>query len=161
MTTAIKTAKVTGRRELHFSSLDDILADVERLAGAKEIRTLGNWSADQVFRHVATVMNKSIDGFTHLPPWYIRLLVRLFFRGRFLRKAMPAGINLPAAAQAELVQPATNLEAGLQTTRAAISRLKGDPSRKPSPVLGELTVDEWTSLHCRHSELHFSFLVPV
>ena len=61
-TTRIDTGKVAGRRELHFNSLDDILADVDRLASSREIRTLGNWSAGQIFEHVARVMDKSIDG---------------------------------------------------------------------------------------------------
>ena len=42
-----------GHRELHFKSLEDILADVDRLASSREIRTLGNWSAGQIFEHVA------------------------------------------------------------------------------------------------------------
>jgi len=161
MSTAINTAKVTGRRKLHFNSLDDILADVEQLAKAKEIRTLGNWSADQILKHVATLMNKSIDGFTTRPPWFVRLIVRLFFRSRFLHKPMAAGFKLPAAAQAELVQPPTTLADGFNAIRAAIDRLKTETKRMPSPVLGEMTIEEWTQLHCRHSELHLSFLLQA
>ena len=62
--TPIDTTKVTGRRTLHFNSLDEIAADVEMLTKAREIKTLGNWSAGQVVQHVATTMNKSIDGFS-------------------------------------------------------------------------------------------------
>ena len=51
-TTRIDTGKVAGRRELHFNSLEDILADVDRLASSREIKTLGNWSAGQIFEHV-------------------------------------------------------------------------------------------------------------
>jgi hypothetical protein len=161
MSTAIDTAKVTGRRELHFNSLDDILADVDRLAAAKEIRTLGNWSAGEIFKHVANVMNKSIDGFEFRPPWYIRFIVRTFMRSRFLTKPMTAGFKLPAGAQAELASPATTAEEGFQAIRQAIARLKTTETRVPSPVLGPLSRDEWTQLHCRHSELHLSFLIPV
>jgi hypothetical protein len=161
LSTAIDTASVAGRRPLRFESLDDILADAEQLGQARELRTLGNWSAGQIFRHVAIVMNKSIDGFGRRPPWYIRFFVRTFMRSRFLNKPMAPGFKLPAAALAELGPPATTTQDGLEAVRAAIGRLKTETKRVPNVVLGELTNEEWTRLHCRHAELHFSFLVPV
>ena len=161
MVDVIDTAKVTQRRQLHFDSLDDILADVERLAQCRHLRTLGNWSAGQVLQHLAIVMNKSIDGFANRPPAVIRFILRLIFRRRFLTKTMSAGFKLPAKAHAELVPPAaTTLEEGLQGVRRAIKRLKTETKRAPNAVLGPLSIDEWNQLHCRHSELHLSFLVP-
>jgi hypothetical protein len=161
MSTAIDTTKVTGRRQLHFNSLDDILADVERLAKCQEIRTLGNWSAGKALKHVGTIMHKSIDGFQTRPPWIIRFIVRVFFKGRFLNKPMSPGFKLPARAAAELIPGETTLPDGLACVREGIHRLKTDPKRAPSAVLGTLTEDEWTRLHCRHCELHLSFLIPV
>ena len=55
---------------------------------------------------------------------------------------------------------ATSLEDGLAHIRNAIHRLQTDPKRVPSAFLGTLTKEEWTQLHCRHAELHFSFLIP-
>ena len=46
---SVDTAKVEGRRTLHFHSLDDILADVERLNQGK-VRPIGNWSPGQAAR---------------------------------------------------------------------------------------------------------------
>lgn len=40
---AINTARVTGRRQLRFESLDAVLADAEYLASVPT-RQLGNWS---------------------------------------------------------------------------------------------------------------------
>jgi Protein of unknown function (DUF1569) len=162
MTIPIDTAKVIGRRQLHFDSLDDILADVEGLAKSKDMRTLGNWSAGQVLKHLAILMNKSIDGFVTRPPLVVRVIVRWFFKRRFLTKPMSAGFKLPAEAMAELgAPPTTNLDEGFQSIRHAIKRLKTEPTRAPSAVLGPLTADEWEQLHCRHCELHLSFLVPA
>jgi hypothetical protein len=48
----------------------------------------------------------------------------------------------------------------LQLIRAAIGRMKTESTRFPSPFLGELTRDQWDQLHCRHCELHLSFLIP-
>jgi hypothetical protein len=158
---AIDTGKVTQRRQLHFDNLDDILADVDRLASSREIRTLGNWSAGQIFKHLATVMNKSIDGFDSLLPGVVRALFRLLMKQRFLTKPMGAGFKVPAKAAKELVPMATTLEEGLQSIRQAVKRLQTETKRAPSAVLGPLTADEWNKLHCRHSELHLSFLIPA
>jgi hypothetical protein len=62
MTPTIETAKVVGRRMLRFETLDDIARDVETLAAANEIKTLGNWTAGQLLQHLAIVMNSAIDG---------------------------------------------------------------------------------------------------
>jgi hypothetical protein len=159
--TAIDIAKVTGRRELHFNCLQDIAADVDKLAESKEFRTLGNWSAGQIFWHLATTMNGSIDGMKFVPPWYIKLVVRLFFKRRFLTKPMAPGFQLPRDAATELLPPPTGLEEGLDSIRKALARQQTETSRAPSPVLGQLSREEWDQLHCRHAELHLSFLVPV
>jgi hypothetical protein len=161
MTTTINTARVSERRLLHFNTLDDIAADVDRLAGARDIRALGNWSAGQVFNHLATVMNKSIDGFAHRPPALIRFVIRLLFKRRMLARTMPAGFKLPTKAAAELVSPPISLEDGLAQIRKGFERLRRESQRAPHPVLGTLIREEWDQLHCRHSELHLSFLQAV
>jgi len=161
MSTAIDTAKVGERRQLHFNNLDDIRADVEQLAQAGEIRTLGNWSAGQVFKHLATIMNKCMDGFDNRLPGPMRFVLRLFFKRKFLTQPMKPGFKLGAKAAAELVPPPTSLEEGLLCIRQALDRLQLESKRAPSAFLGPLTRDEWDQLHCRHSELHLSFLVPV
>jgi hypothetical protein len=161
MSTAIDTAKVTERRQLHFNNIEDILADVNQLACCREIKPLGNWSAGQIFQHLATVMNKSIDGFdTHLPA-PLRFGLRLLFKNKFLYKPMSAGFKLPKKTAEELVSPPISVEDGVAHIRQAIHRLQTETKRSPSAAIGPLTLDEWTQLHCRHSELHLSFLVPV
>jgi hypothetical protein len=160
MTAAIDTGKVTGRRELQFNCVDDIQADVERLAQCKEVRALGNWSNGQVLRHVAIVMNGSIDGAPKMMSGVMQLMIRLLFKRRFLNRPMPAGFKLPAKASM-LIPSETSWEAGLNELRRALQRLKSESTRKPHPALGPLTREEWDKVHCRHSELHLSFLVPV
>jgi len=159
--TIVNTAKVTGRRQLHFSSLDDIRADVEQLAAAREIKTLGNWSASQIFQHLGLVMNNSIDGFKSQMPWIVSVLLGTFMKKKILNNPMGAGFKLPARAAQELIPGETSLEEGLQTIRRGLDRLKAESKRVNSPFLGKMSLEDWTKLHCRHSELHLSFLVPV
>ena len=155
---AVATNKVPNRRELHFNSVEEILADVERLAKG-DIRPLGNWSAGQILKHLAVVMNASIDGPGFRLPWYMRLLGRII-RKRVLNGPMSAGFQLPSNAAKVLVPAPTSLEEGLAVFRHAVHRQQTETGRQPSVFLGPLTAEEWTQLHCRHAELHLSFLAP-
>ena len=155
----IKTGNVTDRRVLHFNSLDEIAADVEGLANRK-LKALGNWSPGQILTHLARTMNGSIDGMGFTVIWPIRVMGWLFRRG-MLSKPMGAGFQLPKRAAAVLVPGETSWEDGLRQFREAVQRQKTESTRAPNPVLGSLTREEWEQLHCRHSELHLSFLKTV
>ena len=48
----IATSKVTNRRKVQYTSLQDVLSDAERLTRGN-FNTLGNWSAGQIFMHRA------------------------------------------------------------------------------------------------------------
>jgi hypothetical protein len=160
-TATVDTTKVAGRRTLHFDTLDQILDDLETLAKSREIRALGNWSPGQIFQHLANVMNGSIDGFKSKLAAPLRLLLRLFFKNKLLNGRMEPGFKLGKKAAEEFIPPATSTEDGIVSIRHALHRLKSETNMVPSPFLGPLTYDEWTQLHCRHSELHLSFLLPV
>ena len=146
------------RRQLHLASIDDLLADAERLAAGPH-RTLGQWSLGQILAHLAMFMRGSLDGFGFKMPAALRLLARPM-RRRFLRKPPPAGIRFPRRATPVLDPPEVSTQQGLTMLREAVGRLQREPQRHPSPVFGELSVDEWNELHCRHAELHLRFAVP-
>ena len=154
---SVNTAKVQGRREVRLSTIDDILADIERLSHGK-VSAIGNWSPGQILKHLSVPMMWCLDGAPVKGPWYIRLF-GWFMKNRFLRNPMPPGIKLPNNIASHLVPGETNWEDGLQAIRTALARLKAEAQRYPSPFLGELTREQWDQLHCRHCELHLSFLV--
>jgi hypothetical protein len=154
----IDTKKVKDRRALKYASLQEVLADAERLSRGN-IKALGNWSAGQIYRHLAITMNNSIDGFDNKAPWYLRAMARLF-KKKLLCGPMPPGYQLPPDARASLVPGPTSTEEGLAALRAAIARQDREPNRAPNPVFGPLTKDEWNQVHLMHSALHMSFLVP-
>lgn len=157
----INTKTVTGRRVLAFQNVDDILADAEGLASAKGIHTLGNWSAGQLFAHIARVMSSAVDGTTHRAPWIFRQIGRYYMKGKFLKNGMTAGFKLPEKAQKEFYPSgAVPVEEGLQALKTAVNRFKTEKKLDASPFFGPMTEDEWTRLQCRHAELHFSFLKP-
>jgi hypothetical protein len=155
----VDTTKVPSRRQLHFDTIEDILRDVERLSQGK-VQALGNWSGGQILRHLTIVMNGSIDGLPMRLAWPLRLLGRLVKR-RVLTKDMAPGFQLKRRSAEVLVPPATSWEEGLAMFRQASHRLQTETRRAPSPFFGTMTREEWDQLHCRHSELHLSFLAPA
>ncbi len=156
----VETKSVTTRREVRYESFDDLLADAERLvSGGAHMQ--GNWSLGQIFAHLATAFNSSIDGFSFRAPWYIRFVARWFMKGRFLNKGLPAGYQIPDKHKKDFVA-----DEGIDTVEAfdslkrAVERQRVESKRVPHPVLGKLNLDEWERFHLRHAELHMSFAVP-
>lgn len=157
-TSEIKTGKVKGRRKLRYNSLDEILADAERMV-AVHAPTVGNWSKGQIFRHLAELMHASIDGFPFQPPWFAKVIGRLT-KPYWLRFPMPAGIQLPRKRAAKFIPDPQGDEEGLAFLRETIARMRREPKRVPSPLIGKLSTAQWEQFHCRHAELHMSFIVP-
>jgi hypothetical protein len=155
----VDTTKVQGRRQVSYSSLQEVLADAERLSKGK-VKTLGNWSAGQIFRHLATGLDVSIDGTKAKFPWWLRLVAPLF-KSKLINSPMPPGFKLPAGAAPFLEPgPVVSTDEGLSALRTAIARQEKEPNRAASPVFGPLTRDEWNRIHLHHAALHMSYLVP-
>ena len=155
----VNTAKVSSRRELDYKSFDEFLADVDCLSDGN-IKTLGNWSAGQIFQHLANAFNGSIDGLPQAFPWFICATARMF-KKKLIGGAMPAGIKMPAKLAAAVMPEPTPTETGLANLRAAVARLKQEPHRAAHPVFGRITTDEWNTVHLKHASLHMSFLTTA
>jgi hypothetical protein len=154
----VDTTKVSPRRQLHFSSVREILDEAERLQKGN-VKALGNWTPGQIYKHLSVPMTACIDGFDFKANFFFRLMGRLM-KKRFLSKTMLPGFNITGKAAEKLLPPPTTPEEGLEALRKAVHRFNTETKRMPSPFLGEMTNDEWIQLHCRHAELHLSFLVP-
>jgi hypothetical protein len=155
---AVDTAKVEGRRKVNYTSLQELLTDAERLS-AGPVKTLGNWSPGQIYRHLAISFNGSIDGFTMNFPWYLRLMARLL-KKKLINGAMPPGYKLPPEAAKAVMPGPTSTEEGLSELRAAITRLEREPHRAEHPMFGSISKEEWNQVYLNHANLHMSFLVP-
>jgi hypothetical protein len=153
----VDTRKVEGRRKLDFVSYDELLADAETCA-TSPVKTLGNWSAGQIFRHLAVTYNNSIDGFPMTFPWYFRLMCKLF-KKKILSMSMPAGFKLQPEAAKTMAPGPTSTAEGLAELRAAVERIKRDPSRVKHPAFGVMTEEQWTQMNLKHASLHMSFVV--
>ena len=156
------TAKVAGRRTLCFESIDQMMAEVDRLVEAERagrLRRLGNWTLGQALGHLATWAEYSYTGAPLKPPFFIRWLLRLRKRG-FLYRPMPAGVKIPRVEGGTLATEPMPTEEALGRLRRVMERLKSEAPAVPNVIFGPLTHDEWIALNLRHAELHLGFLVP-
>ncbi len=155
----VKTSKVNERRSLRFGRLSDLVADVKQFDG--RVRGTGNWTPAQIVDHVAHNIECSVKGY---PVANAPLLIRGFakmMRGGILHKPMRAGHKVPG--KFSFLTPPADV-----TWDDAVGRLKkvvagiegGTRMHQRSPLLGFLEHEEWIQLHCRHAEMHFSFLQP-
>ncbi|MBL8990632.1 MAG: DUF1569 domain-containing protein [Phycisphaerae bacterium] len=161
----VNTKSVAGYRALRFGSIGDLLAEARRCAEAERrgsLRRLGNWSAGQIFAHLAAFMNYPYDGYPPTlgsPPWIIRVILKRF-KNKYLYRSLPRGVRIPKVPGGTVGADDVSTDEGLARLEAAAARLQRQPPATPNLIFGPLTHDEWMNLHCRHAELHLGYLVP-
>jgi hypothetical protein len=156
---AVNTAKVSGRRQLHFADFSQLLAEAERVSQTPS-RTLGNWSVGQILDHLADAANAPFDGFGDFKaPWVVRYLVVPLIKNRILTKPMSSGFQLPKKATALLPQPGTAPQVAFDRLQKALARFSTEHPEYPHPLLGMLASQEWVALTLRHAEMHLSFII--
>ncbi len=149
--------KTCPRRTVDYHTLDDIITDAERLVAAGAATT-GNWSVGRILEHLARVMDMSIDGTEIKIPRLMRWFLSTFMKKRFLNNKMSPGFKLAPKVAAEIVVDQAEAQAALEHLQKSVARLQQETHREPSPFFGPLSIEEWSQLHCRHSELHMSFI---
>jgi hypothetical protein len=147
------------RRSLRFESLQHIVADAEALS-AGPVRSAGNWTAAQNVQHVAILIRLSIDGFPARAPWLIRFVLR-FMKNRVLARPLKPGFKLPGNFSFLLPDDDVTWKDAVAELRREVDRAASEKMTAPSPILGSMSHEDWTRLHCRHAELHFGFIHPA
>jgi hypothetical protein len=160
----IDTAKVTDHRRVRFNSIEDVLADIDRIVAAEQagkLRCTGNWTAGQVFNHLASWINFAYEGYPGKgPPWFIRIILKMK-KKQYLRDGMRRGVRIPGVKDGTFATDALSTQEGAQRLRAALLRMKNrDPVRFESPAFGAMEHDERIAFQCRHAELHMGYLHP-
>ena len=158
----IETKTVTDRRKLRFNSIDDLLADIDRIVAADKagkLRRTGNWTAGQAMGHLAAWISYGYDGFPMKPPpWFIRIILKMM-KEKYLRDGMPAGVKIPKVDAGTYAIDVISTDEGASRLRKALARLKsGEPAKFDSPAWGKMPQDERIALNLRHAELHLGFL---
>lgn len=154
----VDTRKVS-RRTLRFLTLDETLAEAERIAEAAragKLEQLGNWTPGQAFGHLAAGINFGFEGYPKPAPWYLKLGGRLLKR-TILHNPFKPGLRVPGIKAGTNGTELLALEEGLARLHAATEKLRSQTPPLPNEVLGKLTHDEWVLYAVRHAELHLSF----
>lgn len=155
---------MTTRRQLRFTTLDDVVRDAEGLLASGYTKT-GNWDLAQVCNHLSDWLSFPVVGFPKMPIvirplfWVMRKTIgRKKFEGYVREQSFPAG--KPTLPQ--------TVHAPGEDERAAVAKLKDTAERftahtgfiHPSPLFGPLTKDEALAMQLVHCAHHLSFLVP-
>ena len=75
---------------------------------------------------------------------------------------MNPGFTLPVNMQAFEPDESVAWADAIEGFRHEMSRLReGARMTRPSPVFGAMSHEQWEQLHCRHAELHLSFIHPA
>lgn len=152
--------KTADRRELHFATLDEVLADAE--AVTDQCTATGNWTPPQIIDHVAFgvhMLNHGIDLKIPLPMKFLGRTLKLF---GMHTKSMKPGIKPPAKVAAAFAPPPDiTLDEAKQKLRAEVAYANEHGMHHPSPLFGKMTPQECIEMNCRHAELHFGFVQPA
>lgn len=163
MTGRVDTSKVADYRQLRFDAIEDCLAEIDRIVeadGLGHVRCTGNWTAGQIFNHVAAWIEYGYTGYPiKSPPFFIRWLLRWKLKGILQGQQMPRGVKIP-----RIPQGTTGMDDG--PTAIAAERLKrawrrlqlGEPAPYDSPAFGPMSQADRILLNLRHAELHLGFL---
>ncbi len=148
------------RRKIRFDSIEEAVADAERLA-AGEVETTGHYSFGQILDHLARAMD-TITG--ELVPPRVALPLRLaarLIRGPLIATSFRPGFKLPPKAQSVLwSSEPIDVATGLKNWKASIERYQRTEPLLPHPVFGNMSRHKHNQVQCRHSELHLSFVHP-
>src|SRR5262245_61721492 len=136
----IETGKVTGRRTLHFETIDQMMAEVDRLVEAERaghLKRLGNWTFGQILGHLATWAEYGYTGSPLNPPFFIKWILRLR-KHKFIWQPMAAGVKIPGVKGGTLGTEPMSTDEGLARFRRVMERLKKEPPTHPHNVFGQL-----------------------
>ncbi|MGV3485297.1 MAG: DUF1569 domain-containing protein [Planctomycetaceae bacterium] len=150
------------RRMLRFASIDELLAELERIEAADRrgtLRTMGHWTAGQILAHLAAWIEYAYEGYpVKPPPFFVRWILRRMLR-KILRDGMRPGVRIPGVQGGTTGADEMQTREAAQRLRNALQRLASrEPARFASPAFGEMSDDDRIQLTLRHAELHLSYL---
>ncbi len=160
---AVDTSKVPDRRILHFESIDQVLAEVDRLVEAERagrLKHVGNWTFGHTLGHLACWAEYGYTGSPLKVPFFIKWILRLR-KNSFLYKPMKCGVKIPGVKGGTLGTDPLPLDETLPRFRKVMERLKTEAPTAPNVIFGKMTHEESIAITLRHAELHLGFMVPI
>ena len=148
-------------RAIRFSTLDEMVAEADRLVEAERggrLRQWGNWSLGKALGHVAGWMEFALDGYPPeaRPPWMVKVLLK-GKKQKFVRGPMPRGVKIPGMKDGTLCVDELSATDGAARLRRAAERLKATAPTTLNPIFGPMTHQEWIAVNLNHAALHMGY----
>lgn len=151
------------RRDLAFNSLDEILTDVHALP-AEGLTATGNWTPAENVEHISRAIGFCTHGYPEgKPPALQRIFATTIFKlfsGKLLTMKLKPGYKFPGGLDYFAPEKGVAWEEAVRRLEQNIADAKTHKMTHDSPVAGHLSHEQWVQLHCRHAELHLSFIHP-
>lgn len=150
------------RRELKFNSLDEVVAEAERLA-AGEVRTTGSHTFAEILNHLAISQDAAAGRKQAPPPPFFMKLMLPFIRMMVLNgKPLKPGIKLPAKGES-FFWPDKNIDlpTALTNLKESTQYYQTNGALEKHPFFGKMSAEVSEDFNCRHAALHLSFVHPV
>ena len=149
------------RREVSFSSLEEVISDIETLAGA-EYETTGSHSFGKIVQHLATT-NEMVVGNLIPPklPWFMRMAMP-FLKNGILNNPVESGFKLPNKSMQEFFwsQSEVDLKEAIDNFRSSVKAYNDKGPLPAHPVFGKATKDQINKMTLSHAAMHLSFVHP-
>ena len=148
------------RRELALNSLDEVVAEVERLVMG-EVVTTGKHSFPQIVRHLA-LSNDMMTG--RIAPPKLPLLMRLMLpliRSAILRGPVKPGVKLPSSAEKVFwSDKEISINDAIAMLKDSVRYYQQNGPLPVHPIFGKATREQLDGLTCGHASMHLSFVHP-
>lgn len=149
------------RREISFSSMEEVISDIETLASS-EHETTGSHSFGKIVQHLATT-NEMIVGNITPPklPWYMRMAMP-FLKNGILNNPVEPGFKLPNKSMQEFFwsQSDVDLNEAIENFRTSVKAYKDKGPLPVHPIFGKATKEQVDQLTLSHAAMHLSFVHP-
>jgi hypothetical protein len=146
------------RRQLSFQSLDEAVAEAERLASG-QTRTTGNHTFAQIVEHLATTLDVGTGKIVGpRPPLMIRLLMPLM-KGMILNRPVKPGLKLPKDAESFFWPDVdVDLTTAMAHMRESVQYFQTNGPLAVHPLFGRVSPEQILALNCSHFAMHLSFV---
>lgn len=161
-TSSVDTRRAPDFRTMHFDTIDECLAEVQRIVVADHIGTLqaaGNWAPGQVLAHVAAWAEYGYVGYPiGSPPFFIHWILRWQLPNT-LKNGMPRGVRIPGVKTGTTGMDKMSTAEASDRLRKVFDRLKNyEVAPFDSPAFGPMSHEDRIRLNLRHAELHLGYL---
>ncbi len=149
------------RRQLSFQSLDEVVAEAERLASG-ETRTTGNHTFGQIIDHLATTLDVSTGKIAGpRPSLFIRLLMPVM-KNMILKGPVKPGLKLPKKAEA-FFWPDVDVDPrqAIAHLRDSVENFQTNGPLAIHPLFGRISPEKSLAVNCSHCAMHMSFVHSV